>query len=57
VIKDDLTECYVLIEGLGDVPIGVQGWHHKTFAKSVSAKDILEQFVKDSVLWDMGAPE
>ena len=57
VIEDELTECFVLIEAQGDSPLGVQGWHHKTFPVSVSAIEILQLFVKESpILWAQEAP-
>ena len=43
VIEGELTEAYVFVEADGDAPIGVQGWHHKTFPASMSVKDILER--------------
>lgn len=62
VIEDELTQCYVLIEALGDCPLGVQGWHHKTFPPSVNVMQILEGFAKkepggDPVLWSQEAPQ
>lgn len=60
VIEDELTQVYVHCEALGDCPIGVQGWHHKTFPKSKSALDIMNAWAKgdeDPVLWSQEAPE
>ena len=58
VIKDELTECYVLVQAYGDSPIGVQGWHHKTFPASMSCLDILgSPEFRDHVLWPLDAPE
>lgn len=57
VIEDELTQCYVLTDAIGDCPMGVQGWHHKTFPASKSAKDILEgPDFPDYVLWAQEAP-
>ena len=58
VIEDELTQVYVLIEALGDCPLGVQGWHHKTFPASKSVQQILEEGVKgdDPVLWPLSSP-
>ena len=58
-IKDDFTEVYVLIEALGDCPLGVQGWHYKVFGKSLSIDKVMtEMFTKDDpVLWPQKAPE
>ncbi len=58
VIEDELTQVYVLIEATGDSPLGVQGWHHKTFPASKNAIEILNSFTKDSpVLWPLDAPK
>lgn len=58
VIEDELTQVYVLIDALGDCPIGVQGWHHKTFPASVPVVAIVEKFggADDPVLWPLNAP-
>ena len=59
VIGPELTEAYVLIEAHGDCPIGVQGWHHKTFPPSKSVKDIIDGFGggDDPVMWPLDAPD
>lgn len=58
VIEDELTQAYALAQALGDCPLGVQGWHHKTFPKSVPVADILaKMFGEDScILWPLDAP-
>lgn len=58
VIEDELTQVYVLCEALGDCPMGVQGWHHKTFPPSVAVADMVTTiFTKDDpVLWPQQAP-
>ena len=58
VLEDELTQVFVAIEAVGDCPISVQGWHHKTFPASLSAIDILNRIGSgdDPVLWDGGAP-
>jgi hypothetical protein len=57
VIDDELTHCYVLCEAGGDSPLGVQGWHHKTFPASKSVTDILQSGeFKDHILWGQEAP-
>lgn len=58
IIEDELTQVYVLIEALGDCPLGVQGWHHKTFPKSQPVADLVPLiFTKDDpVLWGQEAP-
>lgn len=52
----ELTEAYVLINAIGDAPLGVQGWHHKTFPASMSAVDIISKHAGDWVLWAQEAP-
>ena len=56
VIEEELTQVYVLLEALGDCPIGVQGWHHKTYPSSKSVKDIVPD-IADAVMWGQEAPE
>lgn len=59
VIEDELTQVYILIEALGDCPLGVQGWHHKTFPASRPVNGLLDEvFSKgdDPVLWPLNAP-
>jgi hypothetical protein len=58
VIEDELTQVYVLIEAIGDCPLGVQGWHHKTFPASHSVLDILRDIARsdDPVMWSQEAP-
>jgi hypothetical protein len=62
VIEDELTQVYVLMDADGDCPHTVQGWHHKTFARSTSIDQIIEKCFKpsdgrdDPVLWPRNAP-
>lgn len=57
IVNDELTEAYVLIEALGDYPLGVQGWHHRTFPPSQTISDIIEGFRQESpVMWSQEAP-
>lgn len=58
VLEDELTECYVAVEAEGDCPIGVQGWHHKTFPKSQTAQQILDNMTHADgyLLWPQDAP-
>ncbi len=62
IIEDDLTEVYIAIEALGDSPLGVQGWHHKTFSKKYSVLDLMKMWEArdekfgDPVLWEKDAP-
>ena len=55
----ELTECYIFLEAWGDAPLGVQGWHHKTFPASMSSLDILQGPIakQDFVLWSLEAPK
>lgn len=57
IYEEELTQCYVYLDAYNDVPLGVQGWHHKTFPKTKSAVDILTGMTKDSpILWPQSAP-
>lgn len=60
VIEDELTQAYVLIQADGDCPLGVQGWHHKTFAATKSLVDVIngvaDGSIEDFVLWPLDAP-
>lgn len=60
VIEDELTQVYILCEAVGDCPLGVHGWHHKTFPASVSAIDVLTMIGKGEekhLLWPLNGPE
>lgn len=60
VFEEELTQVFFFIEAEGDCPIGVQGSHHKTFPKSMSALEILGQLAEgkeDPVMWGLEAPE
>jgi hypothetical protein len=57
VIDDELTQCYVAVRAEGDCPIGVQGWHHKTFPKSKSIEKILPEMAADYLVWSQEAPD
>ncbi len=60
IIEPELTQAYFLYRGHGDVPLGVTGWHHKTFPKSVPVVDILkaDSIAKDDpLLWPLEAPD
>ncbi len=59
IIEDELLQVYVLIEAGGDVPFGVQGWHHKTFPASVAAVDVFTLWAdgeESPILWAQQAP-
>ncbi len=59
IIEDELTQCYIAMEATGDSPIGVQGWHHKTFPPSKSTLDIMKMWAdgeEQPVLWPQEAP-
>ena len=60
VIEDELTQAYVFCRAIGDCPTGVQGWHHKTFPKSVAVTDIFQKMfggADDCLLWPLNAPK
>ena len=59
VFEPELTQAYFSVQATGDCPIGVQGWHHKTFPASVSASDILARAgdgQESYLLWPLDAP-
>ncbi len=56
VIEDELTQAYVACDAIGDCPIGVQGWHHKTFPASKSIIDIVKDDISGFLLWSQEAP-
>lgn len=59
IIEEELTQVYCFIQALGDCPIGVQGWHHKTFPASMSCDKIVAvMFTSDDcVLWPLDGPQ
>ena len=64
VIDEELTHVYVFCEAIGDCPIGVQGWHKKTFPASKNVLDILNNHMfqgdndeSDPILWGIEAPK
>lgn len=58
IIEEELMQVYVLVDAIGDCPHMIQGWHHKTFPKSMNAEEILKvMFTKDDcLLWPLNAP-
>jgi len=58
VIEKELTQCYIAIVAYGDCPIGVQGWHHKTYPASMSVLQIMQDQTKkaDYLEWPLKAP-
>lgn len=58
VIENELTQVYVAVDAVGDCPLGLQGWHHKTFPASTNVAQILEaMFTTDKcTLWPQKAP-
>ncbi len=58
-IEPELLQVYVLCGPASDGMLGVQGWHHKTFPKSVSIDDVLKNHIAKSeqLLWGLEAPE
>jgi len=59
VLEPELTQVYVFLVALNDAPLGLEGWHHKTFPASKSVVDILNSFGgEDSpLMWPQKAPE
>ena len=59
VIEEELTECYIAVDAAGDCPIGVQGWHHKTYGASRSCQSILDEIGQGEsyLLWPQDAPD
>lgn len=55
VIKET-TDVYVLSESSGDCPVGVQGWHFKSFPKEKSVQEILETEFSKYLEWPLKAP-
>lgn len=53
---EELTEVYVCVRAEGDCPMGVQGWHHKTFPARLSAVEIYKEHFTDFLLWPQAAP-
>ena len=56
IFEEGLTQVYVCLLAQGDCPIGVQGWHHKTYPASKSADAIFPELARDCVLWPQEAP-
>lgn len=56
IVEDELTHCYVFIEAHGDAPLGVQGWHHRTFPPSYAVVDIISKELSQAALWGLEAP-
>jgi hypothetical protein len=57
VFEAELTQVYVACSAVGDCPMGVQGWHHKTFPASRPADDILAKDVHKYLEWAQEAPD
>lgn len=62
VIEPELTQVYVFLIVTSDpldAPMGVQGWHHKTFPKSMSVIDILQSVANGDqpLMWPLSAPK
>ena len=59
VIEPELLQVYVSVQASGDCPLGVQGWHHKTFPPSVNAASFMQLWAdgkEDPLLWSQKAP-
>jgi len=55
VIEDKETQCYVAVSAAGDCPIGVQGWHYKSFDPPIPIVNILKEHF-DYLTWPLSAP-
>ena len=59
-IEDELTQMYVALDAFPDAPIGVQGWHHKTFPASKSCIEIMQEIAAGTeeswILWPQKVP-
>lgn len=58
-IEPELLQVYVRMDAFGDSPIGVQGWHHKTFPPSLNLQDVLQLWAdgkEEPILWSQKAP-
>ena len=52
----EITEVYVLLKAWGDCPMGVQGWHHKSFPARIPSVDIIKDYIAEAVMWPQKAP-
>ncbi len=60
VLEEELTQAYIFCDAYNDVPMGVQGWHHKTFSASKPIIEIMQELGtgKESyLLWPQNAPQ
>ena len=59
VFEAELTQVYARIDADGDCPLGVQGWHHKTYPASKNAAAILKGIgaADDPLLWSQRSPD
>lgn len=57
VFEPELTQVYIAVDAVGDCPIGVQGWHHKTYPASKNILEIMqEEEFRRYLLWSLEAP-
>jgi len=60
VFEPELTQVYVAVRDLTpyETPVGVAGWHHKTFSAKTNLPTILQRMAKgdDPLLWPLEAP-
>ena len=57
--EPELTQCYVFIHAWIVVAIGVEGWQHKTFPKSMTTLNILNNWgagQEEPLMWPQMAP-
>ena len=56
----EITQVYILIKGDQNCPHTVNGWHHKTFAASMSMLNIMHNWAdgeEQPIMWPLKAPE
>lgn len=58
IFEAELTQVYVYLDDPtgSDNPIGVLGWHHKTFPASMSSVQIITGHIQEAVMWPHSAP-
>lgn len=59
-IEEELTQVFVYCQAIGDCPIGVQGWHHKTFPPTKPVNKILKVMFSSAdncMLWPLNSPK
>jgi hypothetical protein len=61
IIEPEITHCYVRMDAVGDCPVGLQGWHKRSFPASKGVLDILidisDGAIEPPEFWGQEAPE